>query len=159
MAKKDKNDKEAASDGVIAGNKKAYHDYQILSSMEAGIALHGTEVKSCRMHSVSLQDAFAKIDKGEIFVYNINISPYSHGNRFNHTPMRQRRLLLHKREILRLSQQVKEKGYALIPLKMYLTRGKIKIQLGVAKGKTFEDKRETLRKRQDDMDMRRAMKV
>ena len=159
MAKKDKNDKETASDGVIAGNKKAYHDYQILSSMEAGIALHGTEVKSCRMHSVSLQDAFAKIDKGEVFVYNINISPYSHGNRFNHTPMRQRRLLLHKREILRLSQQVKEKGYSLIPLKMYLTRGKIKIQLGVAKGKTFEDKRETLRKRQDDMDMRRAMKV
>ena len=159
MAKKDKNDKETASDGVIAGNKKAYHDYQILSSMEAGIALHGTEVKSCRMHSVSLQDAFAKIDKGEIFVYNINISPYSHGNGFNHTPMRQRRLLLHKREILRLSQQVKEKGYALIPLKMYLTRGKIKIQLGVAKGKTFEDKRETLRKRQDDLDMRRAMKV
>lgn len=159
MAEKDKNDKETASDGVIAGNKKAYHDYQILSSMEAGIALHGTEVKSCRMHSVSLQDAFAKIDKGEIFVYNINISPYSHGNRFNHTPMRQRRLLLHKREILRLSQQVKEKGYALIPLKMYLTRGKIKIQLGVAKGKTFEDKRETLRKRQDDLDMRRAMKV
>ena len=159
MAKKDKNDKETASDGVIAGNKKAYHDYQILSSMEAGIALHGTEVKSCRMHSVSLQDAFAKIDKGEIFVYNINISPYSHGNRFNHTPMRQRRLLLHKREILRLSQQVKEKGYALIPLKMYLTRGKIRIQLGVAKGKTFEDKRETLRKRQDDLDMRRAMKV
>ena len=159
MAKKDKNDKETASDGVIAGNKKAYHDYQILSSMEAGIALHGTEVKSCRMHSVSLQDAFAKIDKGEIFVYNINISPYSHGNRFNQTPMRQRRLLLHKREILRLSQQVKEKGYALIPLKMYLTRGKIKIQLGVAKGKTFEDKRETLRKRQDDLDMRRAMKV
>ena len=144
---------------LIANNKKAYHDYQILSSMEAGIALHGTEVKSCRMHSVSLQDAFAKIDKGEIFVYNINISPYSHGNRFNHTPMRQRRLLLHKREILRLSQQVKEKGYALIPLKMYLTRGKIKIQLGVAKGKTFEDKRETLRKRQDDLDMRRAMKV
>ena len=159
MAKKDKNDKETASDGVIAGNKKAYHDYQILSSMEAGIALHGTEVKSCRMHSVSLQDAFARIDKGEVFVYNINISPYSHGNRFNHTPMRQRRLLLHKREILRLSQQVKEKGYSLIPLKMYLTRGKIKIQLGVAKGKTFEDKRDTLRKRQDDLDMRRAMKV
>ena len=159
MAKKDKNDKETASDGVIAGNKKAYHDYQILSSMEAGIALHGTEVKSCRMHSVSLQDAFAKIDKGEIFVYNINISPYSHGNRFNHTPMRQRRLLLHKRESLRLSQQVKEKGYALIPLKMYLTRGKIKIQLGVAKGKTFEDKRETLRTRQDALDMRRARKV
>ena len=159
MAKKDKNDKETASDGVIAGNKKAYHDYQILSSMEAGIALHGTEVKSCQMHSVSLQDAFAKIDKGEVFVYNINISPYSHGNRFNHTPMRQRRLLLHKREILRLSQQVKEKGYSLIPLKMYLTRGKIKIQLGVAKGKTFEDKRDTLRKRQDDLDMRRAMKV
>ena len=158
MADKGKNEKEKDSVSVIAGNKKAYHDYEILSSMEAGIALHGTEVKSCRMHSVSLQDSFARIDKGEIFVYNVNISPYSHGNRFNHTPMRQRRLLLHKREILRLSQQVKEKGYALIPLKMYLVRGKIKIQLGVAKGKTFGDKRETLRKKQDDMDMRRAAK-
>ena len=158
MADKGKNEKEKDSGSVIAGNKKAYHDYEILSSMEAGIALHGTEVKSCRMHSVSLQDSFARIDKGEIFVYNVNISPYSHGNRFNHTPMRQRRLLLHKREILRLSQQIKEKGYALIPLKMYLVRGKIKIQLGVAKGKTFGDKRETLRKKQDDMDMRRAAK-
>ncbi|MBP5182128.1 MAG: SsrA-binding protein SmpB [Lentisphaeria bacterium] len=158
MADKGKNEKEKDPGSVIAGNKKAYHNYENLSSMEAGIALHGTEVKSCRMHSVSLQDSFARIDQGEIYVYNINISPYSHGNRFNHTPVRQRRLLLHKREILRLSHQVKEKGYALIPLKMYLVRGKIKIQLGVAKGKTFGDKRETLRRKQDDRDMRRAMK-
>ena len=138
--------------------EKAYHDYQILESMEAGLALRGTEVKSCREGSVSLQDSFAKIENSQIYMYNVNISPYSHGNRFNHKPVRQRTLLLHKREILRLNQKVREKGYTLVPLKMYLTRGKIKVELGVAKGKAFEDKRETLKKRQDDLDMRRAMK-
>lgn len=155
MAKKEEKNQ---SDGVIARNKKAYHDYQIVESMEAGLALRGTEVKSCREGSVSLQDSFAKIENSQIFMYNVHISPYSHGNRFNHTPVRQRSLLLHKREILRLNQKVREKGYTLVPLKMYLTRGKIKVELGVAKGKSFEDKRETLRKRQDDLDMRRAMK-
>ena len=155
MAKKEE---KKSSDGVIARNKKAYHDYQIVESMEAGLALRGTEVKSCREGSVSLQDSFAKIEKSQIFMYNVHISPYSHGNRFNHTPVRQRTLLLHKREILRLNQKVREKGYTLVPLKMYLTRGKIKVELGVAKGKSFEDKRDTLRKRQDDLDMRRAMK-
>lgn len=155
MAKKEE---KKSSDGVIARNKKAYHDYQIVESMEAGLALRGTEVKSCREGSVSLQDSFAKIENSQIFMYNVHISPYSHGNRFNHTPVRQRTLLLHKREILRLNQKVREKGYTLVPLKMYLTRGKIKVELGVAKGKSFEDKRDTLRKRQDDLDMRRAMK-
>lgn len=155
MAKKEE---KKSSDGVIARNKKAYHDYQIVESMEAGLALRGTEVKSCREGSVSLQDSFAKIENSQIYMYNVHISPYSHGNRFNHTPVRQRTLLLHKREILRLNQKVREKGYTLVPLKMYLTRGKIKVELGVAKGKSFEDKRDTLRKRQDDLDMRRALK-
>ena len=153
-----KEEKESA-DGVIARNKKAFHDYQIIDSLEAGIALRGTEVKSCRMHSVSLQDSFAKIENGQVLLYNMNISPYSHGNIFNHTPVRPRVLLLHKKEILKLSQRVKEKGYALIPLKVYLTRGKIKLELGTAKGKTFEDKRETLKKRQDDLDVRREVKI
>ena len=158
MAKKD-TEKEAGADGVIVRNRKAFHDYQILETMEAGIALRGTEVKSCRMRSVSLQDAFARVEKNQVFLYNMNVSPYSHGNIFNHTAIRPRVLLLHKREILRLAQKVREKGCALIPLKMYLSHGKIKVELGTAKGKAYEDKRETLRKRQEDLEIRRNYKV
>ena len=95
---------------MIVRNRKAFHDYQILETMEAGIALRGTEVKSCRMRSVSLQDAFARVEKNQVFLYNMNVSPYSHGNIFNHTAIRPRVLLLHKREILRLAQKVREKG-------------------------------------------------
>ena len=156
MAKKDK---EKDTEGVIAQNRKARHDYQILETMECGIVLHGTEVKSCRMRSVSIQDAFARVERNQILVYNLNISPYSHGNQFNHTPIRPRVLLMHKREILKIAQRVREKGLALIPLKMYLSHGKIKIELGLARGKAFEDKRETLRKRQEDLELRRNYKV
>ena len=156
MAKKDK---EKDSEGVIAQNRKARHDYQILETMECGIVLHGTEVKSCRMRSVSIQDAFARVERNQILVYNLNISPYSHGNQFNHTPIRPRVLLMHKREILKIAQRVREKGLALIPLKMYLSHGKIKVELGLAKGKAYEDKRETLRKRQEDLELRRDYKV
>ena len=156
MAKKDK---EKDTEGVIAQNRKARHDYQILETMECGIVLHGTEVKSCRMRSVAIQDAFARVERNQILVYNLNISPYSHGNQFNHTPIRPRVLLLHKQEILRIAQRVKEKGIALIPLKMYLSRGKIKIELGLARGKAYEDKRETLRKRQEDLELRRTYKL
>lgn len=155
MAKKE-HKRENGADGVIARNRKAFHDYQILETMEAGVALRGTEVKSCRMRAVSLQDAFARVEKGQAVLYQMNISPYSHGNVFNHAPVRPRALLLHKREILRLSLKMKEKGCALIPLKMYLARGRIKMELGLAKGKTFEDKRRTLREKQDRLDMRRA---
>ena len=158
MAKNEKL-QEKNGDLTLAQNRKARHDYQILESVECGIALRGTEVKSCRMRSVSMQDSFAKAERNQILVYNLNISPYSHGNIFNHTPVRPRVLLLHKREILRISQRVKEKGLALIPLKMYLTRGKIKIELGLARGKAFEDKRETLRKRQEDLELRRNYKL
>ena len=154
-----KNDKEKDSEGVIAQNRKARHDYQILETMECGIVLHGTEVKSCRMRSVAIQDAFARVERNQILVYNLNISPYSHGNQFNHTPIRPRVLLMHKREILKIAQRVREKGLALIPLKMYLSHGKIKVELGLARGKAFEDKRETLRKRQEDLELRRSYKV
>ena len=156
MAKKDK---EKDSEGVIAQNRKARHDYQILETMECGIVLHGTEVKSCRMRSVAIQDAFARVERNQILVYNLNISPYSHGNQFNHTPVRPRVLLMHKREILKLAQRVREKGLALIPLKMYLSHGRIKVELGLARGKAFEDKRETLRKRQEDLELRRTYKL
>ncbi len=156
MAKQD--DKPASADNdVIARNKKAFHDFEIIESMEAGIELRGTEVKSCRMRSVQLQDTFARVENGELFAFGIHISPYSHGNRFNHDAVRRRRLLMHKKEILRLFQRVREKGFSLIPLKMYLKRGKVKVELGVARGKTFGDKRETLKKRQDDMDARRHL--
>lgn len=143
--------------GVIARNKKAFHDFEILETMEAGIELCGTEVKSCRMRSVQLQDAYAQIEKGELYAFGIHISPYSHGNQFNHEAVRRRRLLMHKREILRLSSRVKEKGFSLIPLKIYLKGGLVKVELGVGRGKTFGDKREVLRKKQDDMDARRAI--
>ncbi|MBR2428267.1 MAG: SsrA-binding protein SmpB [Lentisphaeria bacterium] len=149
-------DKKNGNDPVIARNRKAYHDYEILETMEAGLELHGTEVKSCRMGSVQLQESFAKVENGQLLVYGLHISPYSHGNRFNHEAMRARRLLMHKREILKLSIRTRERGCSLIPLKMYLKRGYVKIELGLAQGKTFSDKRETLRRKQDEMDMRRA---
>lgn len=155
-----KAEKPAAADhDIIAQNKKAYHDFEILEKMEAGLELRGTEVKSCRMRSVSLHDAFAKVEKNQVFLYNMNVSPYSHGNIFNHKPIRPRILLLRKKEILRLSQKVQEKGLALIPLKMYLSRGWIKVDLGVGRGKAYEDKRETLKKRQTDLELRRDYKL
>ena len=156
MAKKDENTACADND-VIARNKKAYHDFEILESMETGIELRGTEVKSCRMRSVQLQDTFARVENGELFVFGLHISTYSHGNRFNHEAVRRRKLLMHKKEILKLFQRVREKGFSLIPLKMYLKRGRVKLELGVARGKTFGDKRETLKKRQDDLDARRHL--
>ena len=150
---KDKN----SNDPVIARTRKAFHDYEILETCEAGIVLVGTEVKSCREHSVQLQDCFARIERGELLAYGIHISLYAFGNRFNHETKRPRKLLMHKKEILRLANKVKEKGYALIPLKMYLKGMHVKVELGIARGKTFGDKRETLRRKQDDMDMRRAV--
>ncbi len=142
---------------VIARNKKAFHDYEIIETIETGIELRGTEVKSCRMRSVQLQEAFARIENGEIFAYGIHISPYAFGNRFNHEAVHPRRLLMHKKEILKLFIRIREKGYTLIPLKMYLKNNRVKLELGVARSKTFGDKRETLKKKQDDLDARREM--
>jgi SsrA-binding protein len=157
MASAKNKDASKNSDPVIARNRKAFHDYEILETCEAGIVLVGTEVKSCRSHSVQLQDCFARIERGELLAYGIHISLYAFGNRFNHETKRPRKLLMHKKEILRLANKVKEKGYALIPLKMYLKGMRVKVELGIARGKTFGDKRETLRRKQDDLDMRRAV--
>ncbi len=153
MAKKEK----FSEDEPLARNRKAWHDYEIIDSIEAGVELVGTEVKSCRAHAVSLGESFAKIDRGQVFVYGMHIAPYTEGNRFNHMPLRTRRLLLHKKEILKISQKVKERGIALVPLKLYLKNRRVKMELGLAKGKTFGDKRETLRKKQDEMDTRRSV--
>ena len=149
--------KEFTEGADLVRNRKAFHDFTILEKYECGIVLAGTEVKSCRARSASIQEAYAQIVKGEMLIYGMHIAPYGFGNRFNHETVRPRRLLMHKREILKISQKVKEKGVALVPLALYLKRGRVKLELGIAKGKTFSDKRDTLRKKQDDMDARRAM--
>ncbi|MDD3117857.1 MAG: SsrA-binding protein SmpB [Victivallales bacterium] len=146
-----------SGDNTIARNKKALHDYTVIESCEAGIALRGTEVKSCRNAGVSLVDAFVRIEKGQAWLYNAHIAPYEFGNLFNHKPKSTRRLLLHKREILKLSQQVKEKGYTIVPLKFYFKSGRVKVEIAICKGRTFEDKRDVLRLKQDALDARRAI--
>lgn len=148
---------EFAEGSDLVKNRKAYHDFMILEKYECGIVLAGTEVKSCRARSVSIQEGYVQVVKGELLVYGMHISPYGFGNRFNHQAVRPRKLLMHKREILKLSQKVKERGVTLVPLSLYLKNGRVKVELGVAKGKTFSDKRETLKKKQDDMEARRAM--
>ncbi len=143
---------------VLLTNKKAFHDYIVIEALEAGIKLHGTEVKSCRERAISVADAFVKIEKGQAFLYNVNISAYSHGSVFNHTPVSVRKLLMNRREILKLAQQVKEKGYTIIPLKFYLKHGLVKVEIGLCKGKTHGDKRDTLRERQDKLATDRAIR-
>lgn len=143
---------------VIATNRKAYHDYFIEETIEAGIELKGTEVKSVRLGHVNLKDSFARVENGEVFLYNMHISPYEKGNIFNVDPMRDRKLLLHKHEINRLAGYVQQKGYTLIPLKIYLKRGKIKVELAVAKGKKLYDKREAIAKRDAELEIRKKMK-
>lgn len=150
--------KKKSDPNSLANNRKARHDFHITDNYEAGIVLTGTEVKSCRAHSITISDAYVKIENGEATLLNVHIAEYEHGNRYNHTPKRARKLLLHRREILKLSQLTKEKGFTLIPLRFYLKRGKIKVDIGVGKGKQQFDKRESLKKRQDDMDAKRAMR-
>ena len=143
---------------TVARNKKAYHDYFVLESFEAGIELFGTEVKSVRQGKVNLKDAWCSIEKGEIYVNGMHISPYEFGNIFNRDPMRKRRLLMHKREINRLYGQLKQQGLTLIPLSAYFNRGRLKIQVGLCKGKKNYDKRASIAKRDADRDIERAMK-
>ncbi|MEX2605779.1 MAG: SsrA-binding protein SmpB [Kiritimatiellia bacterium] len=145
------------NEGVLATNRKARHNYQILDTLEAGIVLGGTEVKSLRNREMSIEEAFAVENKGEIFLHNLHIRAYSHGNIHNHEPQRIRKLLLHKREIRKIGSQIAQQGLTLVPLDIHLRRGKIKIQLGLAKGKNVSDKRETLKKKDSDRDARRAM--
>jgi SsrA-binding protein len=132
---------------IIATNRKATHDYFILEKYEAGIVLKGTEVKSIRQGKVNLRDSFARIIKGEIFLMNMHISPYTHGNVFNHDPLRDRKLLMHKKEIARLAGKVAQKGLALVPLSLYFKDGRVKVELALVKGKKLYDKREDIKKR------------
>ncbi|MFD3446493.1 SsrA-binding protein SmpB [Microbacteriaceae bacterium 4G12] len=143
---------------VIAQNKKAYHDYFIEETYEAGLVLQGTEIKAIRAGRVNLKDSYARVHNGEVWVYSMHISPYEQGNRYNHDPLRTRKLLLHKREILKLIGYAKETGYALIPLKIYLKNGFAKMALGLAKGKKTYDKREDLKKKEAKREIERAFR-
>ncbi|HPA70969.1 MAG TPA: SsrA-binding protein SmpB [Spirochaetota bacterium] len=142
----------------VANNKKARFEYEIIETFEAGIVLKGTEVKSMRARKVNINDAFARIKNGEAFIVGMNIALYEMGNRFNHEPERERKLLLHAREIKRLTGKLKEKGYTMVPLKAYFKEGKVKVLLGLGKGKAKYDKRRTIQKRDSDREMQRALK-
>ncbi|PKM83140.1 MAG: SsrA-binding protein [Firmicutes bacterium HGW-Firmicutes-14] len=143
---------------TITENRKARHDYHIEETFEAGIVLAGTEVKSLRAGRANLKDSFARVDHGEIFLYNAHISPYDQGNRFNHDPLRTRKLLMHKHEIRKLIGRVHEKGLTLVPLKMYFKNGKAKVQLALAKGKKLYDKRDDMAARDAKREMEKAFR-
>lgn len=143
---------------LISNNKKAYHDYFIEEKFEAGIVLQGTEVKSLRLGKANLNDAFALVRGGEIFLHNLHISPYDFGNRENHDPDRVRKLLFHKNEIGKLFIKTQERGYSLIPLRLYFKNGLVKVELGLAKGKKLYDKREDMKKKDQKRDMAQALK-
>jgi SsrA-binding protein len=143
---------------LICQNKKAWHNYSIEDKYEAGIVLLGTEVKSLRDGRANLGDSYGKIKNGEIFLIDAHISPYSFGNRLNHDPLRPRKLLLHKKEMRRLIGKVQERGFTLIPLRLYFSDGKAKVELGLAKGKKLFDKRETLKRKTMERDMERGRK-
>ena len=146
------------NDRVVATNREAYHNFHILETHECGIALTGTEVKSIREGRCNLKDGYAQIRGSEAWLLNVHISPYSHGNRDNHEPTRSRKLLLHRAEIDKLAGKVQEKGLTLVPTKMYLKNGRVKLEIGIAKGKKLYDKRETERKREADREARAMIK-
>jgi SsrA-binding protein len=143
---------------VLSTNKKAFFDYEIIDSLEVGIVLLGTEVKSAKEGKVNLKDSFVKIMNGEAYLLNCHISPYSHGNITNHDPTRTRKLLLHKKELNKLIGKSKEKGLTLIPLKMYLKGNKIKVEIALAKGKKIYDKRESIKKKDISREIKRELK-
>jgi SsrA-binding protein len=143
---------------IIATNRKAFHDYFIEERHEAGISLLGTEVKSLREGKATLQESFARIERGNIVLYHCHIAPYSHGNLANHEPLRERRLLLHRNEIERLAGKVKLRGWSLVPLELYFKRGKAKVELALVRGKQQHDKRATIKKKAARREMERALK-
>ena len=147
------------SQKLIANNKKAYHDFFIDETYECGIALHGTEVKSMRMGKCSIKEAFVRIEDGEVFVYGMHVSPYEKGNIFNKDPLRVKKLLLHKYEINKLLGKIKEKGYTLVPLQVYLKDGKVKVEIGLARGKKLYDKREAIAKKDQRREAEKEFKV
>lgn len=147
------------SQKLIANNKKAYHDFFIDETYECGIALHGTEVKSMRMGKCSIKEAFVRIEDGEVFVYGMHVSPYEKGNIFNKDPLRVKKLLLHKYEINKLLGKIKEKGYTLVPLEVYFKDGKVKVEIGLARGKKLYDKREAIAKKDQRREAEKEFKV
>jgi SsrA-binding protein len=153
----EKTEREAAQKN-IAENRKAYHDYHILDTFETGVVLLGTEVKSIREGRVNLRDSYARAENGEVFVYNIHIQPYSHRGYAEHDPLRRRKLLLHAHEIRKLVGKTIEKGMTLVPLRMYFKDRKVKMALGLAKGKQLHDKRETIKQRETERETRAAVK-
>ena len=144
---------------LIANNKKAYHDYFIEDTYEAGIELAGTEVKSLRMGKCSVKESFIQIEKGEVFIYGMHISPYERGNIFNKDPLRVRKLLLHTYEIQKIEGKIREKGYTLVPLKVYFKGSLVKVEMGVAKGKKLYDKRQDIAKKDQRRETEREFKV
>lgn len=144
---------------MIANNKKAYHDYFILDTYEAGISLAGTEVKSLRMGKCSIKESFIRIENGEVWIYGMHISPYEKGNIFNKDPLRQRRLLMHKREILKLFARIKQDGYSLIPLTIYFRGPRVKLEIGLARGKKLYDKRQDIAKKDAQREAQRDFKI
>ena len=144
---------------LIANNKKAYHDFFIEDTFEAGISLHGTEVKSLRMGKCSIKEAFVRIENGEVFVYGMHISPYEKGNIFNKDPLRVKKLLMHRYEINKLMGKIKEKGLTLVPLKVYFKNSLVKLEIGVARGKKLYDKRQDIAKKDQRREAERDFKV
>ena len=143
---------------VIARNKKAYHDYFVLETYEAGIELYGTEIKSIRKGRVNLKDSFCSVDDGEMFAIGMHISPYEQGNIFNRNPLRKKKLLLHKREIMKLFGQSREKGLSIVPLELYIKNGRAKLEIGLCKGKKLHDKRDVAAARDAQRTIERALK-
>ena len=144
---------------IVCTNRKAHRDYTFVDRFEAGMVLTGTEVKSLRDGKANLKDSYAQIEREELFLYNMHISPYTHGNIANHDPTRKRKLLMHKREIQRLIGKIQEKGLALIPVSVYFVRGKAKVELALGKGKREYDKRQDIKKREQTREIEKAMKT
>ncbi|GMA46771.1 SsrA-binding protein SmpB [Tetragenococcus muriaticus] len=142
----------------IAQNRKARHDYTILETIEAGVSLKGTEIKAIRNGRINLKDGFVRFRNGEAYLFNVHISPYDQGNLFNHDPLRSRKLLMHKKQISKLHEQSQNKGMTVIPLKVYLKNGYAKVLVGLAKGKREYDKRETLKRKDQERQIQRALK-
>ena len=143
---------------MIAQNRKAFHDYFIIEKVECGVALFGTEVKSVRLNRVNLKESWAQVRKGEIWAEGLHISPYEQGNIFNREPLRAKKLLLHRSEIRKLESQVMRQGYTLIPLEVYLKNGRVKVQLGLCKGKQLHDKRDTMARKDTEREIQRALR-
>jgi SsrA-binding protein len=150
--------KTESTEPLIADNRKAHFDFHVLDTFEAGIVLLGTEVKGIREGRANLRDSFARVEQGEIWLYNVHINPYSHRGYVDHDPKRRRKLLLHREEIRKLIGKTVEKGLTLVPLRLYFKRGKVKVTLALAKGKQVRDKRETIRRREIDRETRAAVK-